>query len=204
VLRSVTRTWAAGPPASTTTQPHRHARPHQLLAANYANDVVATVRSAAAPRHPLPPCGARAALRSPAIQAWLVFDVLVLPGPVAAVPPLMSEGERTDIVRNLARHPLGDRAGAEAAARPLQRGLERRDQVQADALSAFRLGYLTSERGAAERSTGPAANRSPASGRGRASAAIPMELRTCRRPLASTYYVSTFGFPLRPRRPWGD
>ncbi|TWB90674.1 arginine decarboxylase [Synechococcus sp. Ace-Pa] len=167
---------------------------------NYANDVVATVRECCEPHGiPLPTLVSESGRAIASHFSVLVFDVLGAGQVSGAVPPL-SEGEPL-IVRNLRDTLSAIEAGAEASSGDhLQEGWNDAIKFKHDALSAFRLGYLTlTERGAAERLYW-ACCESIASQLARwpASAAIPDELRTLPAALASTYYANFSVFRSAP------
>ncbi|MCP9826686.1 biosynthetic arginine decarboxylase [Synechococcus sp. EJ6-Ellesmere] len=120
---------------------------------NYANDVVATVRECCEPRSvPLPTLVSESGRAIASHFSVLVFDVLGTGGVQGEAPP--ARGEEPLIVRNLRDTLTTIQATAlEAPVQVdhLQEGWNDAIKFKQDALSAFRLGYLSlPERGAAE------------------------------------------------------
>ncbi len=166
---------------------------------NYANDVVATVRECCEPHGvPVPTLVSESGRAIASHFSVLVFDVLGSGGVPGRVPPL-GENEPL-IVRNL-RDTL---AGIGRQQEPAEERLVDRLQeawndalkFKDDALSAFRLGYLSlPERAMAEQLTWACAEaiveRLPARG-------VPEDLQALRAALAGTYYANLSIFRSAP------
>jgi arginine decarboxylase len=169
---------------------------------NYANDVVATVRECCEPRGvPVPTLVSESGRAIVSHFSVLVFDVLGTAGVPGEEPA--GQPEEPLIVRNL-RDTL---ASIRAAVRDtpgnvdhLQEGWTDAIKFKQDALSAFRLGYLSlTERGAAEQlywaccqaiaeQLDSWSNDTP----------IPDDLRTLQATLAGTYYANLSIFRSAP------
>ncbi|MCP9916374.1 biosynthetic arginine decarboxylase [Cyanobium sp. ATX 6F1] len=162
---------------------------------NYANDVVATVRECCEPLGVALPTLVSESGRALASHfSVLVFDVLGAAGVPDAVPEAL-EGEPL-IVRNLRDTLAGINATEHGDTRHLQEAWNDALKFKEDALSAFRLGYLSlPERALAEQLTWACcqaiAQRLPAVG-------VPDELKGLQAALASTYYANLSVFRSAP------
>ncbi len=182
---------------------------------NYANDVVATVRECCEPHGiALPTLVSESGRAIASHFSVLVFDVLGSGSVPGAVPP--AQENEPLIVRNLrdtlagilaANDPASAGDGERSAER--ERGVDRLQEAwndaikfKDDALSAFRLGYLSlSERGRAEQlywACGQAIAARLGGGEGGAVTPIPDDLRTLLAALASTYYANLSVFRSAP------
>jgi arginine decarboxylase len=178
---------------------------------NYANDVVATIRECCEPHGIRPPTLVSESGRALASHfSVLVFDVLGAGGHTEAVPP-PAEGEAL-ILRNLRdTHALitaiasaggleGDDAEERAVVEQLQEAWNDALKFKEDALTAFRLGYLSlPERATAERLTWASCQAiarqledlPPGT-------VIPQELQALPAALAGTYYANLSVFRSAP------
>ncbi len=120
---------------------------------NYANDVVATVRECCDPHGVTPPTLVSESGRAIASHfSVLVFDVLGASRPPLAVPEPLAEEPL--IVRNLRDTLAGLSDDGPLAPERLQEGWNDALKFRADALAAFRLGYMSlPERAMAEQLT---------------------------------------------------
>jgi arginine decarboxylase len=165
---------------------------------NYANDVVATVRECCEPHGITPPTLVSESGRAIASHfSVLVFDVLGA-GTVPASPPAATEQEPL-IVRNL-RDTLKGIEGSEGT-EGLQEAWNDAIKFKDDALSAFRLGYLSlTERALAERlywacGEAIAARLEELAATG---GSVPDDLRSLQAALAATYYANLSIFRSAP------
>ncbi len=174
---------------------------------NYANDVVATVRECCEPHGiPVPTLVSESGRAIASHFSVLVFDVLGSGGVPGRVPPL-GENEPL-IVRNLRDTLAGIQAldpssDGDQAAPAGERLVDRLQEAwndalkfKDDALSAFRLGYLSlPQRAVAEQLTWACAEaiaeRLPAAG-------VPEDLQALRAALAGTYYANLSIFRSAP------
>lgn len=162
---------------------------------NYANDVVATVRECCEPLGVALPTLVSESGRALASHfSVLVFDVLGAAGVPDSVPEAR-EGEPL-IVRNLRDTLAAIGATEHGDTRPLQEAWNDALKFKEDALSAFRLGYLSlPERALAEQLTWACcqaiAQRLPTVG-------VPDELKGLQAALASTYYANLSVFRSAP------
>lgn len=162
---------------------------------NYANDVVATVRECCEPHGiPLPTLVSESGRAIASHFSVLVFDVLGACGVPDAVPE-SRDGEPL-IVRNLRDTLAGIQAAERGDTRPLQEAWNDALKFKEDALSAFRLGYLSlPERALAEQLTWACcqaiAQRLPEVG-------VPDDLKGLQAALASTYYANLSVFRSAP------
>ncbi len=167
---------------------------------NYANDVVATVRECCEPHGiPLPTLVSESGRALASHFSVLVFDVLGCETPQQAPLPDPRSDEPL-ILRNL-RHTVEAIENAEGVEQ-LQEAWNDARKFKADALSAFRLGYLTlPQRAIAEQLTAHCGehiatrlqNLSPSS-----TSAVPEELRQLPAVLAGTYYANMSVFRSAP------
>ncbi|MCT0200093.1 biosynthetic arginine decarboxylase [Synechococcus sp. CS-1325] len=162
---------------------------------NYANDVVATVRECCEPLGVALPTLVSESGRALASHfSVLVFDVLGASGVPDAVPEVL-EGEPL-IVRNLRDTLAVISATEHGDTRPLQEAWNDALKFKEDALSAFRLGYLSlPERAMAEQLTWACcqsiAQRLPTVG-------VPDQLKGLQAALATTYYANLSVFRSAP------
>jgi arginine decarboxylase len=178
---------------------------------NYANDVVATIRECCEPHGIRPPTLVSESGRALASHfSVLVFDVLGAGGHSETVPP-PAEGEAL-ILRNLRdTHALitaiaaagggdGDDAGDRAVVEQLQEAWNDALKFKEDALTAFRLGYLSlPERATAEGLTWASCQAIARQLEGLpAGTVIPQELQALSAALAGTYYANLSVFRSAP------
>ncbi len=177
---------------------------------NYANDVVATIRECCEPHDIRPPTLVSESGRALASHfSVLVFDVLGAGGHSETVPP-PAEGESL-ILRNLRdTHALitaiaagdleVDAAGERAVVERLQEAWNDALKFKEDALTAFRLGYLSlPERATAERLTWASCQAIARQLEGLpAGTVIPQELQALPAALAGTYYANLSVFRSAP------
>jgi arginine decarboxylase len=162
---------------------------------NYANDVVATVRECCEPHGiPLPTLVSESGRAIASHFSVLVFDVLGACGVPDAVPEAGTNEPL--IVRNLRDTLAGIQEAEQGDTRPLQEAWNDALKFKEDALSAFRLGYLSlPERALAEQLTwacGQAiAQRLPTDG-------VPDDLKGLQAALAGTYYANLSVFRSAP------
>ncbi|CAK6690212.1 biosynthetic arginine decarboxylase [Synechococcus sp. BA-124 BA4] len=169
---------------------------------NYANDVVATVRECCEPRSvPLPTLVSESGRAIASHFSVLVFDVLGTGG-VQGEAPTPQEDEPL-IVRNL-RDTLASiqvtALEAPGQADQLQEGWNDAIKFKQDALSAFRLGYLSlTERGAAEQLYWACCQAIAAQLESWSSTIpIPDDLKGLQAALAGTYYANLSIFRSAP------
>ncbi|WP_259725954.1 biosynthetic arginine decarboxylase [Synechococcus sp. CS-1332] len=178
---------------------------------NYANDVVATIRECCEPHGIRPPTLVSESGRALASHfSVLVFDVLGAGGHTEAVPP-PAEGEAL-ILHNLRdTHALitaiataggveGEGGGERAVVERLQEAWNDALKFKEDALTAFRLGYLSlPERATAERLTWASCQAIAGQLEGLAAdTVIPQELQALPAALAGTYYANLSVFRSAP------
>ncbi len=178
---------------------------------NYANDVVATIRECCEPHGIRPPTLVSESGRALASHfSVLVFDVLGAGGHSETVPP-PAEGEAL-ILRNLRdTHALitaiaaagggdGDDADERAVVERLQEAWNDALKFKEDALTAFRLGYLSlPERATAERLTWASCQAIARQLDGLPKGTvIPQELQALPAALAGTYYANLSVFRSAP------
>ncbi|MCP9836070.1 biosynthetic arginine decarboxylase [Cyanobium sp. N.Huapi 1H5] len=178
---------------------------------NYANDVVATIRECCEPHGIRPPTLVSESGRALASHfSVLVFDVLGAGGCGETVPP-PAEGEAL-ILRNLRdTHALitaiaaeggleGDDAGEQVVVERLQEAWNDALKFKEDALTAFRLGYLSlPERATAERLTWASCQAIARQLEGLPpGTVIPQELQALPAALAGTYYANLSVFRSAP------
>jgi arginine decarboxylase len=178
---------------------------------NYANDVVATIRECCEPHGIRPPTLVSESGRALASHfSVLVFDVLGAGGHSETVPP-PAEGEAL-ILRNLRdTHALitaiaaagggdGDDADERAVVEQLQEAWNDALKFKEDALTAFRLGYLSlPERATAEGLTWASCQAIARQLEGLpAGTVIPQELQALSAALAGTYYANLSVFRSAP------
>ena len=166
---------------------------------NYANDVVATVRECCEPHGVAVPTLVSESGRAIASHfSVLVFDVLGTGGVPGAIPTPTPDEPLT--VRNLRETLAGitaNEAHQEASLERLQEAWNDAIKFKEDALSAFRLGYLSlPQRAMAEQLTWACAeaivDRLPTNG------PVPDDLKALRAALASTYYANLSVFRSAP------
>ena len=166
---------------------------------NYANDVVATVRECCEPHGvPLPTLVSESGRAIASHFSVLVFDVLGSGGVPGQVPPSSSDEPLT--VRNLRETFAGLTAispGETVDSARLQEAWNDALKFKDDALSAFRLGYLSlPQRAMAEQLTWACAEaiveRLPSL------SSIPEDLKALRAALAGTYYANLSVFRSAP------
>jgi arginine decarboxylase len=167
---------------------------------NYANDVVATVRECCEPHGITPPTLVSESGRAIASHfSVLVFDVLGA-GTVPASPPAATEQEPL-IVRNLRDTLKGIEGSEGTGTEGLQEAWNDAIKFKDDALSAFRLGYLSlTERALAERlywacGEAIAARLEELAATG---GSVPDDLRSLQAALAATYYANLSIFRSAP------
>ncbi|AFY29829.1 biosynthetic arginine decarboxylase [Cyanobium gracile] len=178
---------------------------------NYANDVVATVRECCEPHGIRPPTLVSESGRALASHfSVLVFDVLGAGGHSESVPP--AADDEALILRNLRdTHALitaiaaeggleGDDAGDRAVVERLQEAWNDALKFKEDALTAFRLGYLSlPERATAERLTWASCQAIARQLEGLPTGTvIPQELQALPAALAGTYYANLSVFRSAP------
>ncbi|QEY32778.1 biosynthetic arginine decarboxylase [Synechococcus sp. RSCCF101] len=156
---------------------------------NYANDVVATVRDCCTPHGlPVPTLVSESGRAIASHCSLLVFDVLGCTSVPAAVPEVAPQ--EAVILRNLRETLAGlELDPAEASPAHLQEAWNDAIKFRDDALSAFRLGYLSlTERACAEQLTWACAQRIREHSASLGDESRPEELRQLDQVLASTYY----------------
>lgn len=178
---------------------------------NYANDVVATIRECCEPHGIRPPTLVSESGRALASHfSVLVFDVLGAGGHTEAVPP-PAEGEAL-ILRNLRdTHAVitaiaaggsseGEGGDERSVVERLQEAWNDALKFKEDALTAFRLGYLSlPERATAERLTWASCQAIARQLEGLAAGTvIPQELQALPAALAGTYYANLSVFRSAP------
>lgn len=166
---------------------------------NYANDVVATVRDCCTPHGlPVPTLVSESGRAIASHCSVLVFDVLGNASAPVAVP--QASAQEAIILRNL-RETL---SGLEAKAGPveksrLQEAWNDAIKFRADALSAFRLGYMSlTERSCAEQLTWACAKRIRQLAAHLPKGSCPEELIQLDQALAATYYGNLSVFRSAP------
>jgi len=167
---------------------------------NYANDVVATVRDCCTPHGlPVPTLVSESGRAIASHCSVLVFDVLGSASAPAAVP--QASAQEGVILRNLRETLSGLEAakGGPVETSRLQEAWNDAIKFRADALSAFRLGYMgLTERACAEQLTWACAKRIRRLAAHLPEGSCPEELSQLDQALAATYYGNLSVFRSAP------
>lgn len=169
---------------------------------NYANDVVATVRECCEPHDiPLPTLVSESGRALASHFSVLVFDVLG--SETAQQAPLPDQGSNEPLILRNLRHTVEAIKNAEGVEQ-LQEAWNDARKFKEDALSAFRLGYLTlPQRAIAEQLTAHcgqhiASRLQTLNPRNTNGSGVPEELRQLPAILAGTYYANISVFRSAP------